>query len=260
MADPATLAALGRLVDLMARLRAPGGCPWDREQTHESLRPYLLEEAYEVLDAIDRGDADALCDELGDLLLQVVFHAELASEAGAFDIAEVARAIADKLVRRHPHVFGDVAVDGASDVVRNWRRIKADERGEAGPLAGVPRALPALARAQKMGDRLAHVGFDWEDVAGVLAALDAERAELDHALASGDREAARHELGDLLLTVTSLARHLDLSAELALREASDRLAARVAHVDAHARARGTTLADLDAVERERLWQSAKDAT
>src|SRR5258706_7106237 len=197
MPDPDVTDALGRLVDLMTRLRAPGGCPWDREQTHASLRPYLLEETYEVLDAIERGDPAGLRDELGDLLLQVVFHAELAREAGDFTVGDVAGAIADKLVRRHPHVFGDVAVRDARDVMRDWHQIKAAERSASraggGVLAGVPRALPALAHAQKVGDRLAHVGFDWADVYGVLAALDAERAELAAALAGGDEAAARRE-------------------------------------------------------------------
>jgi len=260
MADIPTTDALGRLVDIMARLRAPGGCPWDREQTPESLRPYLLEETYEVLDAIERGDPAALRDELGDLLLQVVFHAELAAEAGRFTIRDVAHAIAEKLVRRHPHVFGDVQVRGADDVVRNWQQIKAEERKEAregGVLADVPRALPALAYAQKVGDRLAHVGFDWDDAAAVLAALDAERAELTAALAAGDRAAARRELGDLLLAASSLARHLDASAELVLREATDRLAARVGHVETAARALGRSIGELDATERDRLWRDAK---
>jgi MazG family protein len=265
MADAAAIDALARLVDMMARLRAPGGCPWDREQTHETLRPYLLEEAYEVLDAIEHGDPGRLCDELGDLLLQVVFHAELAREAGTFSIADVATTIADKLERRHPHVFGDVAVRGADDVMRNWKQIKAEERagalgGDAGILAGVPRALPGLAHAQKVGDRLAHVGFDWDDVTGVVAALDAERAELAQAIAAGTPDAARRELGDVLLTLASLARHLDVSAELALREATDRLAARVRHVEAAARRAGKTLGDLDAAERDRLWADAKRAT
>jgi MazG family protein len=264
MPAPAVTDALGRLVDIMAKLRAPGGCPWDREQTHATLRPYLLEETYEVLDAIDRDDPDGLRDELGDLLLQVVFHAELASEVGAFTIADVARAIAEKLVRRHPHVFGDVTVRGADDVMRNWREIKAAERStaepDAGVLADVPRALPALAFAQKAGDRLAHVGFDWPDVDGVLATLDAERAELAQALAAGDRAGARRELGDLLLTLTSVARHLDTSAELALRDATERLARRVTHVEAVARATGTTLGALDAPTRDRLWDEAKRAT
>jgi MazG family protein len=264
MPDAATTHALGRLVDIMARLRAPGGCPWDREQTHETLRPYVLEEAYEVLDAIDRGDPAGLRDELGDLLLQVVFHAELARERGDFAIADVAGAIADKLVRRHPHVFADVQVSGADDVVRNWRQIKAAERADrpadGGVLADVPRALPALAHAQKVGDRLSGVGFDWDDVRGVLGALDSERRELDQALAAGDRAAAGRELGDLLLTIASLARHLDVSAELALRHATDRLAARVRHVEAAAVAAGTTIAALDPPARDRLWEDAKRAT
>jgi len=268
MPAPAVTDALGRLVDIMAKLRAPGGCPWDREQTHASLRPYLLEEAYEVLDAIDHDDADGLRDELGDLLLQVVFHSELAGETGAFTIADVASAISSKLVRRHPHVFGDVAVRDAGDVMRNWRDIKAAERAAkhgdagrpAGVLDGVPRTLPALARAQKIGDRLSHVGFDWDDVAGVLAQLDAERTELAQALAAGDRAAAERELGDVLLTLSSVARHLDTSAELALAAATDRLAVRVAHVEAAAQAEGRTIGDLDSDERDRFWAAAKLAT
>ncbi len=193
-----------------------------------------------------------------------MFHAELAREAGRFTIGDVAGAITDKLVRRHPHVFGDVTVGGADDVVRNWRDIKAAERSatarDDGVLADVPRALPALAHAQKVGDRLAHVGFDWPDVAGVLAALDAERIELAEALDAGDGDAARRELGDVLLTLASLARHLDVPAELALREATDRLAARVGHVEAAARRNGKGLGDLDDAERDRLWDDAKRAT
>ena len=263
MADAATTHALARLVDLMATLRAPGGCPWDREQTHETLRPYLLEEAYEVLDAIDHGDAAALCDELGDLLLQVVFHAELAREAGTFAIADVATAITNKLVRRHPHVFGDVAVEGAAEVLRNWQQIKASERSalrpDGGVLADVPRTLPSLAHAQKVGDRLARVGFDWHGVGEVLAVLDGERAELAQALACGDLDAARAEVGDLLLTLASVARHLDGSAELLLRAATDRLAARVEHIEAVAGTTGTTLEALDPPTRDRLWDEAKIA-
>jgi MazG family protein len=264
MADAATLDAIARLVDLMTRLRAPGGCPWDLEQTHDTLRPYLLEEAYEVLDAIDLADPAALCDELGDLLLQVVFHAELAREAGTFALADVAEAISDKLVRRHPHVFGDVAVDGAADVIRNWQHIKATERStrrpSSGVLADVPRTLPSLAHAQKVGDRLARVGFDWTEVGEVLGVLDDERTELAQALDRGDLDAARAEIGDLLLTVANLARHLDGSAELLLRAATDRLIARVGHIEAVATASGTTLDALDTATRDRLWNEAKIAT
>jgi MazG family protein len=265
MADAETLESLARLIDIMARLRAPGGCPWDREQTPESLRPYLVEEAYEVLDAIDRGDLDAQRDELGDVLLQVVFHAEIAAERGHFRLADVARAIADKLVRRHPHVFADVRVRDADEVVRNWQRIKAEERRAAGGdaagggLARVPAALPALARAQQVGEKLAHVGFDWPDLPAVLAKVDEERRELDQAVRAGDRAAAQRELGDLLLTLASVARHLDVQAEMMLRDATTRLVARVAHVEAAARASGRSLEALDDAERDRLWDAAKDA-
>jgi tetrapyrrole methylase family protein/MazG family protein len=247
----------------MARLRAPGGCPWDREQTFESLRPYLVEEAYEVLEAIERGDLTAQRDELGDVLLQVVFHAEIAAEGGHFELAEVARAIGDKLVRRHPHVFGDVQVRDADEVSRNWRRIKAEERRAAGEdrhasvLGSTPVALPALARAQHVGEKLAQAGVDWPDLDGVLAKVDEERRELADALRGGDRAAAARELGDLLLTLTSVARHLDVQAEMALRDALGRLTRRVTHVEAAARANGRGLEDLDPDERDRLWEAAK---
>src|SRR5438093_8901666 len=202
MADPSVTETFTRLVDLMARLRAPGGCPWDREQTPASLRPYLLEEVYEVLEAIDAGDPAHLRDELGDLLLQIVFQSQLATEAGRFTVADVARAIADKLVRRHPHVFGDVQVRDADEVMRNWRRLKAAEReakGETGALAGVPRALPALVRAEQLGEKAGHVGLDWPDATGVLDKVREELAELEAAIAAGERPAIEHELGDLLL-------------------------------------------------------------
>lgn len=259
MAEPAAVAALARLVDIMHRLRAPGGCPWDREQTPESLRPYLVEETYEVLDALDAGEPNAIRDELGDLLLQVVFHAEIAAEDGRFTIGDVATAIADKLVRRHPHVFADAQADDADAVVANWRRIKAAERaarGEVGVLAGVSRELPALARAQQVGDKLAQVGFDWPDAAAVLAKVDEERAELGAALAAGDGAQAGRELGDLLLTLASLARHLGVQAEMVLRDATGRLVGRVAHVE---RAASRPLGDLDEAERDRLWEAAKAA-
>ena len=262
MADQRALDAFGRLVDIMARLRAPEGCPWDREQTPESLRSYVIEEAYEVVDAIERGAPAAVRDELGDLLLQVVFQAQLASEAGRFDVADVARAIADKLERRHPHVFGDTQVKDADEVSRNWSRIKAEERRAAGQREGVlesvPAALPALARAQHVGRRLAEVGFDWTAVSGVLAKIDEERAELATALASGDPAAAGRELGDLLLTLTSLARHLGLEAEVALRDATGRLAGRVERV--RQLAGGRPLGELDEAERDRLWAEAKAAS
>ncbi|MFN8545883.1 MAG: nucleoside triphosphate pyrophosphohydrolase [Candidatus Binatia bacterium] len=255
--------AFARLVEIMARLRAPGGCPWDREQTAETLRPYLVEETCEVLDAIAGGDPAALCDELGDLLLQVVFHAEIAAEAGRFTVADVARAIADKLVRRHPHVFGDVRVRDADEVVANWQRIKAAERhakGEVRPaLALVPATLPALARAQSIGKRLAEHGFDWPDVLGVLAKVREEVDELEAAVRAADGPAATRELGDVLLALTSVARHLTVSGEIALRDATDRLVRRFAHCEEAARAAGHSLATIDAAERDRLWVRAKRA-
>jgi len=264
MAAPDALAAFARLVDVMARLRAPGGCPWDREQTHATLRPYVLEEAYEVVDAIDRGDPDDLCDELGDLLLQVVFHAELAREGGRFTIADVATAIVEKLERRHPHVFADTVVSGAAEVVHNWKAIKAAERVSAGdaraPLDDIPRALPALAFAQKVGDRLAHMGLDWPDTEATLIHLESERREFAEALAANDPRAIRHELGDLLLTLTSVARHLDIPAELALREATTRLVRRARSADAKAKALGRELRDLDPEEQNRVWTEAKEET
>jgi MazG family protein len=261
MADQRALDAFAHLVDMMARLRAPDGCPWDREQTPESLRSYVIEEAYEVVDAIERGSPDAVRDELGDLLLQVVFQAQLAHEAGRFDVADVARAIADKLERRHPHVFAHTRVKDADEVSRNWSRIKAEERRAAGKQEGVldsvPTALPALARAQHVGRRLAEVGFDWSEVRGVLAKLDEERAELAAAIAAGDEAAAGRELGDLLLTLTSLARHLGVEAEVVLRDATGRLVERVERV--RGLAGGRALGDLAEDERNRLWAEAKAA-
>jgi len=261
MVDAGVGEAFTRLVELMARLRAPGGCPWDREQTSASLRPYLLEEVYEVLEAIDAGDAGHLRDELGDLLLQIVFQSQLASEAGRFTIADVACAIVDKLVRRHPHVFGDARVRDADEVVRNWRRIKAEERrttGEDGDLfAGVPAALPALVRAQQLGEKAGHVGLDWRDAGGVLEKLREEIAELEAALAAGDRGQVEHELGDLLLAAASLGRHVDVSAEMALRGANERFVARVRRLETAARVRGQALADLAPEERDRLWEAIK---
>ena len=263
MADASVAENLTRLVDIMARLRAPGGCPWDREQTHESLRPYLLEETYEVFEALDHGEPVAIRDELGDLLLQVVFHAQLAAEAEQFTIADVARAIADKLVRRHPHVFGDVRVRNPGEVVRNWGRIKAAERRDAGhdadTFAGVPAALPALARAQRLGERAAQTGLDWPDTRGVLAKLREETCELETAVGGGNRAEIEHELGDLLLTMASLARHLQIPAELALQGANARFVSRVRHLEAAAHAGGRRPSDLPPEELDRLWRDAKEA-
>jgi MazG family protein len=252
--------AFDTLVAIMARLRAPGGCPWDREQTHESIRKYVIEEAYEVAEAIDRGEPRELCSELGDLLLQVVFHAEMAREAGRFDVDDVCTTVAEKLRRRHPHVFGDVSVSGAGEVVRNWEMIKAEERGpEASAIDGVPRSLPALQRAERIGEKAARVGFDWSDANEVLAKVDEERRELGAALAAGDRSRTEAELGDLLFAVANLARKLDVEPEKPLARAVDRFAMRFRHVEAGARAAGEDLAKLDARQLDDRWRAAKAA-
>lgn len=249
-----------RLVEIMARLRGPGGCPWDRDQTHQSIRKYVIEEAYEVAEAIDRDDPEELCGELGDLLLQVVFHAEMARESGRFRIEDVCARIVDKMVRRHPHVFADVQVEGAADVVRNWEAIKARERGsDASAVDGVPRALPALQRSERIGEKASRVGFDWTDAAQVLAKVDEERAELEAAIAGGDRERVAAEIGDLLFAVANLARKLDVEPERALAGTVDRFEARFRHVESRVRASGREMSAVDPDELDRLWNEAKRA-
>lgn len=249
---------VSRLQEIVARLRAPDGCPWDREQTHRSIRKYVIEEAYEVAEAIDHDAPAELCAELGDLLLQVVFHAEMAQEAGRFTIDDVCRGIVDKMRRRHPHVFGDVPVAGSADVVRNWEAIKQRERGaDASVIDGVPRALPALQRAERIGEKAARVGFDWPDVDGVLRKVDEERAELAEALHSGDRARIADELGDLLLATANLARKLDLEPEQALGAAVDRFSDRFRRMESTARQEGTDLQALPADDLDRRWERAK---
>lgn len=252
--------AFAELVRIMARLRAPGGCPWDREQTHRSIKPYLIEEAYEVAEAIEHGNATELCHELGDLLLQVVFHAEMAAEAGQFTIHDVVQAINEKLVRRHPHVFADAAVADKEEVLRNWSRIKAEEREESADrsaLAGVPRTMPALLRAQRLGEKAAHVGFDWAAPSGVLRKVREEVDELEEALAGQDRKAVEAELGDLLLALSSLARHLDLRAEDALARSADRFERRFRHMESRLRLEGRHLEAAADEEKDALWEEAK---
>lgn len=223
------------LVSLMRRLLAPDGCPWDREQTYGSLRRYVLEEACEVVDAIDHGNLDELREELGDLLMEVVFLGELARAEGAFGPDDVVAGIVQKLVRRHPHVFGEVEVSDADEVLRNWERIKAGERKtqgkQGGVLGGVPRSLPALLRAERVGEKAAKVGFDWPDRSGPRAKVDEELAELDQAVADGDEEEIAAELGDMLFAVVNLARHLSVDPEAALRGTVEKFAKRFAHVE-----------------------------
>jgi tetrapyrrole methylase family protein/MazG family protein/ATP diphosphatase len=224
-------ATLARLVGVMRRLLADDGCPWDREQSPETLRKYVMEEACEVIDAIDAKDRHALREELGDLLLQVVFQAELARREGAFAIDDVVAAIVDKLVHRHPHVFGDVEAKDAAEVLENWEKIKAQEKKSRGILGGVPRSMPALVRAQRIGEKVARVGFDWPDAEGSRAKVAEELRELDHAIASRDGAAVEEELGDVLFALVNLARHVDVDAEGALRGTIDKFTRRFAHLE-----------------------------
>ena len=246
--------SLPRLVAILRRLLGPGGCPWDREQTHESLRPFVIEEAFEVVDAIDRGSAADLREELGDLLMQVVFLAELGRAEGSFAIDDVIAGIADKLERRHPHVFGDVEVQDSAEVLRNWESIKAEEKKGRGPLEGVPVAMPALQRAVRVGEKAARVGYDWPDAAGVRAKIDEELRELDEAEGA---ERAEEELGDLLFAIASYARKRALDPEAALRRALDRFSERFGVVERRAQAEGVRLDALDAEELDRRWRAAK---
>lgn len=245
--------------EVVAALRAPDGCPWDREQTHATLRPHLLEEAYEALAAIDSGDPQAMAEELGDLLLQVVLHAQIASEEGEFGMAEVLRGIREKIIRRHPHVFGDVHVEGVGGVLQNWEKIKAAERqengaGEKGLLDGVPLALPALSQALEYQDRAARVGFDWPEIGGVL---DKIAEEIEEVRQAADPERLADELGDLFFALVNLARWKKVDAESALRAANLRFKERFAYIEATACRQGRKLSDLTLDEMEALWQEAK---
>ncbi|KRA48296.1 nucleoside triphosphate pyrophosphohydrolase [Devosia sp. Root635] len=239
---------IARLIEIMAALRNPvGGCPWDLEQDFSTIRHYTIEEAYEVADAIERQDFPDLREELGDLLLQPIYHAQMASEAGHFDIGDVIYAITDKLIRRHPHVFGDADAGNSAASERRWEAIKAQERaakaarkGDTAPsiLDDVPNVLPALARAEKLTKRAAKVGFDWPDFAAVKAKVDEELAEVAEARASGDADAVREEIGDLLFAVANLARHAGVDAEAALRDANYKFTHRFHHVEARCREDG----------------------
>jgi MazG family protein len=257
------------LVAVQARLRAPGGCPWDREQTHLTLRTYLIEETYEVLDAIENGNSQDLAEELGDLLLQVLFHADLARETGAFDISHVIVGIHDKMVRRHPHVFGDVKAETAGEVLKNWAQLKAKEKLATSPkgvtppksapsvLDGVPRNLPALLEAYQMARRAAQVGFDWERVEGIFEKLDEETVELRAALATSDRRSVEEEVGDILISVVNLARFLGLDPEVTLKHSNLKFKERFQEMERKALSSGRHLSQLSKEELERLWVAAK---
>jgi tetrapyrrole methylase family protein/MazG family protein len=250
--------AFSDLVAVVARLREPGGCPWDREQTHVTLKRFVLEEAYEVLDAVDAGDPAQLCDELGDLLLQVVLYARLGEEAGEFDLRDVVGGIVEKLIRRHPHVFGEVAVDSSEDVLRNWEAIKRTERPEReSVLDGIPRTLPALLRAMEASKRVVRLGFEWPHLDAVLAKLDEELRELRAEVPCRDPERLAQELGDLLFTVVNVARWLKVDPEDALRRMVERFGRRFREVERLAREEGRSPEELGAAELEALWERAK---
>jgi tetrapyrrole methylase family protein/MazG family protein len=260
--DPAAPDPVARLIEIVARLRGEGGCPWDRAQTRATLRPYVLEEAYEVVEALDSGDAGKIREELGDLLFQVVLHAQLSRERGEFAFEDVARTLAEKLVRRHPHVFGDAVAENSAAVEKRWEELKREERAakgepDASVLSGVPVALPALARAQKVQERAARVGFDWSAARDVLAKLDEERGEVERAMESGDAAAIEHEVGDLLFTVVNLARKTGVNSEDALRGAIGRFTERFRHIETAASRAGSSLKDLSLQDLDRLWDEAK---
>jgi tetrapyrrole methylase family protein/MazG family protein len=257
------------LVAVQARLRAPGGCPWDREQTHATLRTYLIEETYEVLDAIESGNAGELAEELGDLLLQVLFHADLSRESGKFDISDVITGIHDKMVRRHPHVFGNLKAATSGEVLKNWAQLKAKEKQAASlkgiapqrpvpsVLDGVPRNLPALLEAYQLTRRAAQVGFDWEDVKGIFEKLAEETAELHAALAESNRRASEEEVGDLLFSVVNLARFLGFDPEVTLKLSNLKFKIRFQEMEREALTLEKELSKLSKEELEFLWDAAK---
>jgi MazG family protein len=273
LAPEAAVAGPWAMPAISARLRAPDGCPWDREQTHATLRQHLLEEAYEVYDALEAGATPALAGELGDLWLQIVLHAQLAAEAGVFDLADVQAAIGSKIVRRHPHVFGDAEARTASDVNRQWERIKAAERAEAaersddtadggtgrprGALDGIARSLPALAASQEMQERAANIGYDWPSIEGVLDKVIEETEELREAADAGDRVNWAEEFGDLLFVLVNVARKEGVEAEAALRAANAKFQRRFGRVEAMVAERGVALRDLDFEALDTLWDAVK---
>jgi tetrapyrrole methylase family protein/MazG family protein len=248
-----------RFQETIAHLRAPEGCPWDRKQTHQSLRPYLLEEAYEVLDALDAGDMDALREELGDLLLQLVLHSQIAVDEGTFRMADIIAAINEKIIRRHPHVWGDVAVENDQDVKVNWDKLKQVEKQETGDrlsrLDGVPKSLPALSQAFSYQDRAARVRFDWETIAPVITKV---HEEIDELKAAEDAESRESELGDLLFAVVNWARWLDVDPESALREANARFYRRFHYIEQQAAVQNRPVDELSLAEMDALWEAAKD--
>jgi tetrapyrrole methylase family protein / MazG family protein len=262
------------LVELQIRLLAPNGCPWDREQTHESLRTYLIEEAYEVLDALESGDPDKFAEELGDLLLQIILHSQLASQAGRFNVGDVIERVHTKMVRRHPHVFGTDKADSSAQVLKNWEQLKVEERRQdrvarglsaaessddksASLLSGIPRTLPAVMEAYQLTRRASRVGFDWPNIAGVLEKLREEVQELETEITNGNTTKIESEAGDLLFSVVNVVRFLKLDPEIALKKANRKFTDRFRDMESQAAAGGKKLADLNATELDALWISAK---
>ena len=254
MSLPEDLSQFTALVDIIARLRAPDGCPWDKKQTHASLRKNLLEECYEVLEALDEGNADKLCDELGDLLMQVVLHTQIAAEAGEFELGDVVNSITTKLIHRHPHIFGSKKVKDAEEVALNWEELKQEERGGTSILASAPKQMPALGYSQEIQRRVAQVGFDWEDIDGVIEKLTEEISELKRA---DSQERKAQEFGDLLFTLANIARRLGIDLEAALREANQRFYRRFSYMEGVCRQRGLNLGELSFDEQNALWEEAK---
>jgi tetrapyrrole methylase family protein / MazG family protein len=253
---------IDRLRNVMKRLRAPDGCPWDRKQTIGSLKSGLIEETYELVDAMESGDRDELREELGDLLLQVVFQAQIAAEEGSFTFDDVARGIADKLVRRHPHVFGDVQADTPDEVIRNWEKIKKTEKSGDKPrslVAGIPRHLPALAKAHLVQKRVAKVGFEWDEIGEVVAKLEEELAEVKEAMAQRDAAAIREELGDLLFSAVNLSRYLGHESEEVLHESIAKFMRRFRDVEDRLHTEQREFDQCSVAELETVWQAVKGA-
>lgn len=263
LSDGSAVDEMRALREVMRLLREPGGCPWDRAQTHESLRPYLLEEAYEALEAIDQGDLDGLREELGDILLQIVFHARMAEEENRWELADVIRGIREKMIRRHPHVFGDMALETPDEVRDEWEKIKLRDKGNGGEpkktLGGVPKTLPALTRAFRVQEKMAGVGFDWPDASGALDKLREEMEETIEAVMSGDKRHAEEEIGDLLFSAVNAARLSGFSAEEALRRSTEKVMGRFEQVETQAASEGHLLSDLTLEEMDAIWDRVKQA-
>lgn len=250
--------AFERLCDIMHRLRAPGGCPWDREQTHQSLVKYLIEEAYEVSECIEGGDDAELVKELGDVALQVVFHAEIAEEENRFQIVDILESVSDKMVRRHPHVFGDAQAEDSEAVLKQWESIKKEERGDkASRLDGIPASLPALLKADRLQSRAANVGFDWDGVEPVKEKVNEEWRELEEAIASGEGSRVQEEFGDLLFSLVNYARFIGVDAEQSLQDCNRKFTDRFQHIEESLHSKGSSVEQADLAEMDALWEEAK---